>query len=224
MFGGFSEDARQVVLFAQEESRDLGHPFVAPEHLLLALLRAPGTAGTVLRRLGAHEADVLPRVIERLGEGSAPVPSAIRFRPETQVALEAAKRLAHDYDSRTIATEHILRGLLEDEPIAGLLAGLGLPVRRVQRALGEAASAPERTGLEAPPDPRDPGPPIVVALDGTPIGDLGNARVDARLLLAIVLRGRGVADWLAERGVHERAVREHFGGFDLGWDEPPVSG
>jgi hypothetical protein len=67
-------------------------------------------------------------------------------------------------------------------------------------------------------DPRDPGPPIEVGLDRHLIGDLGNPRVDARLLLAIALRDGRVAGWLLERGVDEAAIRGAFGEMDLGWD------
>jgi hypothetical protein len=67
-------------------------------------------------------------------------------------------------------------------------------------------------------DPRDPGPPIEVGLDRHPIGDLGNVRVDARLLLAIVLRGSRVGRWLGERGFDEAAIRAEFGVLELGWE------
>lgn len=67
-------------------------------------------------------------------------------------------------------------------------------------------------------DPRDWGPPIEVALDRHPIGDLGNSRVDARLVLAIALRDQRVAGWLRSRGVDEAALRAEFGELELGWD------
>jgi hypothetical protein len=56
-----------------------------------------------------------------------------------------------------------------------------------------------------------------VRLEDRLIGDLGNRRTDARLLLAIVLRDGDVAAWLHERGVNEAALREEFGGLDLGF-------
>jgi hypothetical protein len=68
-----------------------------------------------------------------------------------------------------------------------------------------------------PTDPRDPGRPIAVDIDQQPLGDLGNPRVDARLLLAIALRDSSVADWLRERGVDEAAIRAEFGELELGW-------
>ena len=79
---------------------------------------------------------------------------------------------------------------------------------------GPAPPAPPATG-EPPsdgPDPRDPGPPITVRLDDLLLGDVGNTRVDARLLQAILLRDRDVAEWLRSRGIDEDAVEDAFRG------------
>ena len=62
------------------------------------------------------------------------------------------------------------------------------------------------------PDPADPGPPITVRLDELLLGDLGNQRVDARLLQAILLRDRHVAEWLRSRGIDADAVEDAFPG------------
>lgn len=49
------------------------------------------------------------------------------------------------------------------------------------------------------------------------LGDLGNARVDARLLRAILLRDGRVAEWLRSRGIDTDAVESAFPG--SGWDQ-----
>jgi hypothetical protein len=82
------------------------------------------------------------------------------------------------------------------------------------------AAAPPRPAPAGRPDPRDPGPPITVALDGELLGDLGNPRVDARLLLALVLRGGRVAQWLASQGIDDATLRERYGAMGLGWEPP----
>lgn len=221
MFGGFTEDGRQAVTRALEESRVLGHDFIAPEHLLLGAMLAPGAAADALHRLGARESELRMRIVERLGPGGTPdsMPRQIPFLPDAQMALEAA-RAAHDRDVYEVGTEHLLWGLLEKESIAALLEAVGVPGHRLDEALREVAARREQS-RRGPVDPRHPGPPIVVSFDEEILGDLGNVRVDARLLLAILLRDRGVADWLRERGVDEPAVRNHFGRLDLGWEAPP---
>src|SRR5205823_2137702 len=53
MWQRFTERARRVVFFAQEEAGRLGENYVSTEHLLLALVReAEGLAGRVLVELG----------------------------------------------------------------------------------------------------------------------------------------------------------------------------
>jgi hypothetical protein len=48
------------------------------------------------------------------------------------------------------------------------------------------------------------------------LGDLGNGRVDARLLRALLLRDGRVAEWLRSRGVDADAVETAFPG--SGWE------
>ena len=77
---------------------------------------------------------------------------------------------------------------------------------------GPRPPAPPATG-EPPsgaPDPADPGPPITVRLDDLLLGDLGNRRVDARLLQALLLRDGLLAAWLRGRGIDAGAVAEAF--------------
>jgi hypothetical protein len=95
-----------------------------------------------------------------------------------------------------------------------------------------APSEPETSGVEPPggrppdppttgepgsrgPDPADLGPPITVRLDDLLLGDLGNQRVDARLVQALLLRDGRVGKWLRSRGIYVDAVERAFPG--TGW-------
>jgi hypothetical protein len=70
------------------------------------------------------------------------------------------------------------------------------------------------------PDPFDPGPPIVVFVDGRPVGDLGARGVDAQLLSVIVHSQSEVAEWLASCGVVAEAAPEpRFVHGDVSLDE-----
>jgi hypothetical protein len=77
---------------------------------------------------------------------------------------------------------------------------------------GEGPAALPSTGEPPGPDPAGPGPPITVRLDELLLGDLGNQRVDAWLLQAILLRDRRVAEWLRSRGIDADAVEDAFPG------------
>jgi ATP-dependent Clp protease ATP-binding subunit ClpA len=52
MFERFTREARQTVVLAQQEARELGHDHIGTEHLLLGLVGQGGTA--VGRVLGGH--------------------------------------------------------------------------------------------------------------------------------------------------------------------------
>jgi len=52
VFERFSDEARRVVIAAQQEARSLGAEQIAPVHLLLALTRDPGAGGAALAAAG----------------------------------------------------------------------------------------------------------------------------------------------------------------------------
>ena len=52
MFERFSPDSRQVVVYAQDEARRLGHDWIGTDHLLLGILRGLDPAGEALRAAG----------------------------------------------------------------------------------------------------------------------------------------------------------------------------
>jgi ATP-dependent Clp protease ATP-binding subunit ClpA len=54
----FTDEARRVVVVAQEEARDLRADQIEPAHLLLALTTDPGRGGEVLRGAGADHPSV----------------------------------------------------------------------------------------------------------------------------------------------------------------------
>jgi ATP-dependent Clp protease ATP-binding subunit ClpC len=72
MFEKFTDRARRVVVWAQEEARTLNHDFIGTEHILLGLLReGDGVAAQVLAALGADLDGVRARVIQLLAEYQA---------------------------------------------------------------------------------------------------------------------------------------------------------
>jgi ATP-dependent Clp protease ATP-binding subunit ClpA len=75
MFARFSPKAREAMILAQEESARLRYPWLGTEHLLLGLLRQPGTAASnVLEGLGVTRRSVERELIRSLGEPSRELP------------------------------------------------------------------------------------------------------------------------------------------------------
>jgi ATP-dependent Clp protease ATP-binding subunit ClpA len=67
MFERFTADARQIVIRAQSEARQLGHGFIGCEHLLLALLAANEPAADVLREHELTPERVRAELIRMMG-------------------------------------------------------------------------------------------------------------------------------------------------------------
>jgi hypothetical protein len=108
-FERFSDEARRVVVFAQEEARSLGHNYVGTEHLLLGILKlGEGAAADALRALGVSHATAQSEVIAIIGEGSTPLTGRLPFTPRAKKALEFALREKTARGARCIEPEHIL--------------------------------------------------------------------------------------------------------------------
>ena len=70
-------DTQQVLEFAVDEARRLGHHYIGTEHILLGLVRVDGTALEVLRRLGVTPEQIRRQTRRVLNESasSAPAPA-----------------------------------------------------------------------------------------------------------------------------------------------------
>ncbi len=78
MFERFTDAARRVVVFAQDEARTLRHHYIGTEHLLLGLLgEEEGVAAATLRRFGVTAATVRADVVRKLASGGPPSNSTL---------------------------------------------------------------------------------------------------------------------------------------------------
>jgi len=115
VFEHFTERARQVIVFAQEEARALGHNYIGTEHVLLGLLREEeGVAARALDSLGITFERARERVVEVIGLGEEIAEHEIPFTPRVKKVLELARSEARALGHEYIGTEHILLGLLRE--------------------------------------------------------------------------------------------------------------
>jgi len=129
MFDKFTEEAVNVIMFAQEESRRLGHNFVGTEQMLLGLIGIDnGVAAKVLKSLGVNLKDTRIEVKKIIGRGSGFVAVKIPFTPRAKRVLELSLEEAHQLGHNYIGTEHLLLGLIEEgEGVAAkVLENLGV--------------------------------------------------------------------------------------------------
>jgi hypothetical protein len=144
LFHRFSEDARRVVVLAQEEARSLRHNYLGTEHLLLGLLRLEdGAAADVLRTLGVTHEAARAQVVAIVGEGEQEVTGRLPFTPRSKKALEFAFRESTARSARCIEPEHLLLVLArEPETVsAQALEALGVPEAAVATEVDKRLSA-----------------------------------------------------------------------------------
>jgi ATP-dependent Clp protease ATP-binding subunit ClpC len=142
VFERFTDRARRVVVWAQEQARLLNHNYIGTEHLLLGLLAEE--EGVAARALGALDIS-LDRAREKvelfIGVGTGEAEGHIPFTPRAKKTLELSLREALDLGHNFIGTEHILLGLVRDDTEATMGMGVGM---QVLRALGAEPDAVRR--------------------------------------------------------------------------------
>jgi ATP-dependent Clp protease ATP-binding subunit ClpA len=90
MFERFTAASREVVVTAQQEARELGHPYIGTEHLLLGLIHRPQNAvARLLRPQGLDPAVVRADIQRLLGDNFEPDLSFTEADAEDAAALKA---------------------------------------------------------------------------------------------------------------------------------------
>ncbi len=115
----FTAAARQVVILAQEEARQMRHPIIGAEHILLGLLREEsGVAAATLRSVGVTLQQVQDQVESMTEPSDDPPPDHLPFATGARNALEAAMTESANLRHNYIGTEHVLLGVLKDQSMA----------------------------------------------------------------------------------------------------------
>ncbi len=154
MFERFTDRARRVLVDAQDEARSLHHSFIAPEHILLGLIRGEGVAARSLAQLGVSLEEVRDKVAAAIspatkGERPAKVPFSPQAKKALELSLREALRLGHNY----IGTEHILLGVVRGAEAGGssCIEVLGVGAEEVRaRVLEAVANGPAPIVRQSP--------------------------------------------------------------------------
>ena len=163
LFTRFTDEARQVVVTAQEEARGLAHDHVGTEHLLVALLAVESAASDALNTLGLTLEQARAEVERLLGRGAEEPTGQIPFQPGAKEALELALREALRLRDDFIGPEHLLLGVVDQEtgPGAEIVRAVEPGAAKVRACVLQARAA---RGVRADFEPE---PPFrVLELDG----------------------------------------------------------
>lgn len=112
----YTQQAKEVLKTAEKMAKELNHPYIGTEHLLLGLKKVyTGVAGQVLDANGVEEERIL-KVVEELVSpvGDVSLAGKPEFSPRLTYILEESSGEAARFQSEEIGTEHLLLALLRD--------------------------------------------------------------------------------------------------------------
>lgn len=153
MWQRFTEAARRVVFFAQEEAQRHGEGYVSTEHLLLGLCREEdSSAMRALQILGVTAATVREEVEKLIPTADVRPSQDMTLTPRAKRCIDLAFDESRSIGNNYLGTEHLLLGLLrEGNGVAGrVLLGLGLELEALRKAVlkiqaAESSDAPPRS-------------------------------------------------------------------------------
>jgi ATP-dependent Clp protease ATP-binding subunit ClpC len=140
MWQRFTERARKVVFYAQEEAQNFGEGYVSTEHLLLGLVRESDCiACRVIEKLGLSPARIRSETEKQLPRGDARPSQDMTLTPRAKRVIDLAYDEARHLNNNYIGTEHLLLGLIrEGDGLAGrVLHGLGIELEGCRRQVLE---------------------------------------------------------------------------------------
>jgi len=156
MFERYTERARRVIFFARYEASQLGSPSIESEHLLLGLIReGKGLTSRLFGKSQLSTEDIRKEIEEgspyrEKVSTSVDIPLSPESKRVLGYAAEEAERMLHNY----IGTEHILLGLLREEPSAAarILGEKGMKLPAVRQDIVEIVNEKGATarGKETP--------------------------------------------------------------------------
>lgn len=119
MFRKFTQRARNTVIHAQEEAREMKHPAIGTEHILLGLLReGEGVGAKALMNLGLDLDNLREEIKRYLGENQTAsegpdgdLPITPRAKKVFNTAFDEARLQGVNY----VGTEHLLLSILREE-------------------------------------------------------------------------------------------------------------
>jgi ATP-dependent Clp protease ATP-binding subunit ClpC len=133
MWQKWTERARRVVFFAQQEAVQAHRSSVSPELLLLGLVSdEENVALTLLAEQGITSDRVKAGVRPHIQKRDKPS-GDMELSAEAKVVVDMCYEEARQLNDNYIGTEHLLLGLMRDEGIAGsVLSGFGLNVEKMR--------------------------------------------------------------------------------------------
>ena len=137
----YTKQAENVLKTARSAAKELRHPYIGTEHLLLGLRRVfTGVAGQILATNGVNE------ILKVIGELISPTEEVVfegkaERSPRLEYLLENSRREAERFQASEVGTEHMLMAIVRDSECvaARILTTLNISLTKIYQDIFEAA-------------------------------------------------------------------------------------
>lgn len=127
MFGNFEEDTRKILVKAKAEMKNLRHPYVGSEHLLLAILHDKNVISDKLKSYQVTYETVKEEIIKVVGVGSKESEWFL-YTPLLKRVLEQAVVDSKENNQGIVTVEHLFSSLLEEGEGVAIRILIGMDV------------------------------------------------------------------------------------------------
>lgn len=139
----YTKQAENVLKTARSAAKELRHPYIGTEHLLLGLRRVfTGVAGQILATNGVNENEILKVIGELISPTEEVVFEGKAERsPRLEYLLENSRREAERFQASEVGTEHMLMAIVRDSECvaARILTTLNISLTKIYQDIFEVA-------------------------------------------------------------------------------------
>ena len=139
----YTKQAENVLKTARSAAKELRHPYIGTEHLLLGLRRVfTGVAGQILATNGVNENEILKVIGELISPTEEVVFEGKAERsPRLEYLLKNSRREAERFQASEVGTEHMLMAIVRDSECvaARILTTLNISLTKIYQDIFEAA-------------------------------------------------------------------------------------
>ena len=113
MFNSFEEDARKILIMAKEEMKNLKHPYVGSEHLLLSILKNKNEVSKKLKEYDLTYQRLKDEIIEIVGMGTN-TSDCFLYTPLLKRIMETAMIDSKENNNGIVTVAHLFSAQLEE--------------------------------------------------------------------------------------------------------------
>ena len=127
MFNSFEEDARKILVMAKEEMKNLKHPYVGSEHLLLAILTNKNEISKKLKEYDLTYKKLKDELIKIVGIGKQES-ECFLYTPLLKRVMETALIDSRENNDGVVTISHLFSALLEEGEGVAIRIMLGMDI------------------------------------------------------------------------------------------------